>query len=216
MDLSELALLEMAKRDLVPAMKGTRGFPHDVAFAVNHVVCHGGPDRRRLRDGDLVTVQANAKYGAGLAHLGWTFAAGKPGSHAKRFLQAGREAMRKVAEIVRPGLCLGDIGHAIQSHMEVNRFSIVREYCGYGMGPAGIQDPQILGYGRPGTGARLEKNMIINVHVIATAGRRHVRRLPDGWTVVTKDHSTSVLFASMFEVTEKGGAVLSSNLTLAA
>ncbi len=210
--LHDLALREMAKRELTPTMKGTRGFPHEVSFCVNHVVCHGGPDSLPLKDGDLVTVQANARCGEGLAHLGWTFAVDTQSGPDSRIIQAGREAMRTVAEILRPGLYLGNIGYAIQNHIEKNGFSVVREYCGYGMGPAGIQDPQILCYGRPGTGSQLRENMIINVHVIVTAGRRHVRRLDDGWTVVTKDRSKSALFSTMFEVGTVGGVVLSRNL----
>ena len=210
--LRDLALEEMQSCGLKPTMKNTRGFPHEIGFAVNHVVLHGGSNDRPLRDGDLVTIQLNARWGNGLAHLAWTFSTGKPSLLGERLRRSGREALEKVGVIICPGLHLGDIGHAIQSHIEQSGFSVVREYCGYGMGPNGIQDPQILCYGRPGIGLKLQENMIVNIHVIANAGRSAVRQLSDNWTVVTKDHSQSILFAVMFHIGADRAEMLSSML----
>ncbi len=194
--------------DAIPAPLNYRGFPKSICTSVNHVVCHGIPGERRLRKGDAVNIDITVIKDEFHGDTSRMFFAGKPGVLGSRLAQVCHDAMWLGIRQIRPGAFLGDIGNAIQTHVEQNRFSVVREYCGHGIGRGFHEDPQVLHYGRPGTGLRLEEGMTITVEPMVNAGSRHVRLLNDGWTVVTRDHSLSAQWEHTVLVTAEGFEVL--------
>ena len=194
--------------DAIPAPLNYRGFPKSICTSVNHVVCHGIPGERKLRNGDAVNIDITVIKDEFHGDTSRMFFVGKPGILGSRLAQVCHDAMWLGIRQIRPGTLLGDIGNAIQTHVERNRFSVVREYCGHGIGRGFHEDPQVLHYGRPGTGMRLEEGMTITVEPMVNAGSRHVRLLNDGWTVVTRDHSLSAQWEHTVLVTADGFEVL--------
>ena len=192
----------------VPAPLNYRGFPKSVCTSVNHVVCHGIPGERRLKSGDAVNIDVTVIKDGYHGDTSRMFFVGKPGVQAKRLAQIAFEGMWIGIQELAPGKRLGDVGAAIQRHVEKNRFSIVREYCGHGIGKAFHEDPQVLHYGEPDTGLELRAGMTLTVEPMVNAGKRHVRLLPDGWTVVTKDHSLSAQWEHTVLITDTGFEVL--------
>ncbi len=195
--------------DAVPAPLNYKGFPKSICTSLNHVVCHGIPGPRVLKNGDAlnidITVIKDGFHGdtSRMFHVG-----GKPSVLARRVADVAHEGMRRGIEAVGPGATLGDIGHAIQSWVESQNCSVVREYCGHGIGRVFHEEPQILHYGSPGTGTAIVPGMTFTVEPMVNAGRRHVKLLKDGWTVVTKDHSLSAQWEHTILVTENGAEVL--------
>ena len=185
-----------------------RGFPKSICTSVNHVVCHGIPGDRRLKSGDCVNIDITVIKDGYHGDTSRMFFVGKPSIQAERLARVAKEAMWLGIKQIAPGKKLGDIGNAIQQHVETNRFSVVREYCGHGIGKEFHEDPQVLHYGKADTGMVLQRGMTMTVEPMINAGRRHVRLLPDGWTVVTKDHSLSAQWEHTVLVTEKGFEVL--------
>ena len=194
--------------DAIPAPLNYRGFPKSICTSVNHVVCHGIPGDRTLRNGDAINIDITVIKDEFHGDTSRMFFVGKPGILGQRLAQVSYDAMWLGIRQIRPGACLGDIGNAIQTHVEENRFSVVREYCGHGIGRVFHEDPQVLHYGRPGTGMQLKEGMTITVEPMVNAGSRHVRLLSDGWTVVTKDHSSSAQWEHTVLVTGSGHEVL--------
>jgi methionyl aminopeptidase len=192
----------------VPANLGYRGFPKTVCTSVNHVVCHGIPGDRKLKDGDIVNIDVTVIHDGFHGDTSRMYFAGKPPVQAERLSKICHEAMWAGIRTVRPGARLGDIGHAIQGLVEAERFSVVREYCGHGIGRIYHEDPQVLHYGVPDTGMVLQSGMTFTIEPMINAGRRHVRLMPDGWTVVTKDHSLSAQWEHTILVTADGFEVL--------
>ena len=192
----------------IPAPLNYRGFPRSICTSVNHVVCHGIPGERRLKNGDIVNVDITVIKEGFHGDTSRMFSVGKPSVQGQRLSQVARDAMWRGIEVVRPGVTLGDIGHSIQAHVESHGFSIVREYCGHGIGRGFHEDPQVLHYGKPGTGMAVEPGMTFTIEPMVNAGRRQVRLLPDGWTVVTRDHSLSAQWEHTLLVTEAGHEVL--------
>ncbi len=192
----------------IPANVGYRGFPKTVCASVNHVVCHGIPNDRRLLAGDLVNIDVAIIKDGYHGDTSRMYFAGKPPVLAQRLAEITKQAMWKAIDLVRPGAHLGDIGHAIQRHAEAHGFSVVREYCGHGIGRVYHEDPQVLHYGEAGTGLEIEAGMVFTIEPMINAGKRHVRLLPDGWTVVTKDHTLSAQWEHMVLVTPTGHEVL--------
>ena len=192
----------------VPANLNYRGFPKTICASVNHVVCHGIPNDKRLKAGDIINIDVTVIRDGFHGDTSRMYHVGKPDVRAQRLCTVSFEAMMRGIEIVRPGATLGDIGHAIQKHVENNGFSVVREYCGHGIGRIYHEDPQILHYGKPNTGLRLEKGMTFTVEPMVNAGKPHTRLLPDGWTVVTKDHSLSAQWEHTIAVTDDGFEIL--------
>ena len=192
----------------VPAPLGYRGFPKSICTSVNHVVCHGIPGDRRLKQGDIVNVDVTVIKDGFHGDSSRMFHVGKPLPHAQRLTELTYEAMWLGIRTVRPGARLGDIGHAIQRFVEANHCSVVREYCGHGIGRGFHEDPQVLHYGTPGTGLELEPGMTFTIEPMVNAGRRDVRLLPDGWTVITRDHSLSAQWEHTILVTGQGFEVL--------
>ena len=193
----------------IPANVGYKGFPASVCTSVNNVICHGIPtDAKILKDGDIINIDVTVIKDGFHGDTSRMYIAGKPSVKAQRLVDVTREAMFQAIRIVRPGATLGDIGHAIQQYVEAERFSVVREYCGHGIGRGYHEDPQVLHYGLPGTGMRLEKGMTFTIEPMINEGARHTRLMPDGWTVVTKDRSLSAQWEHTVAVTEHGVEIL--------
>ena len=192
----------------IPAPLKYRGFPKSICTSVNHVVCHGIPGEKRLKAGDIINVDITVIKDGWHGDSSRMFFVGPPGIQAKRLAEVCHESMWRGIDVVRPGARLGDIGHAIQSYVEAEGYSVVREYCGHGIGRTFHEDLQIVHYGTPGEGLALEPGMIFTIEPMINAGKRHVKLLPDGWTVVTKDHSLSAQWEHMVLVTETGVEVL--------
>ena len=192
----------------IPAPLNYRGFPKSVCTSINHVVCHGIPGDRRLKAGDAVNIDVTVIKDGFHGDTSRMFFVGKPGIQAQRLADVAFESMWLGIEELAPGKHLGDVGAAIQHHVEKNRFSIVREYCGHGIGRVFHEDPQVLHYGTPGTGMELRAGMTLTVEPMVNAGKAAVKLLPDGWTVVTKDHSLSAQWEHTVLITETGHEVL--------
>jgi methionyl aminopeptidase len=192
----------------IPAPLNYRGFPKSICTSVNHVVCHGIPGERVLKKGDIVNIDITVIKDGWHGDTSRMFYVGEPTVIGRRVSEVSHEAMRRGIEMVRPGVRLGDIGHVIQSYVEAANCSVVREYCGHGIGREFHEDPQVLHYGKPGSGMELVPGMTFTIEPMVNAGKRHVRLLPDNWTVVTKDHSLSAQWEHTLLVTEDGHEVL--------
>ncbi len=192
----------------IPAPLNYRGFPRSICTSVNHQVCHGIPSNKRLKAGDIVNVDITVIKDGYHGDTSKMFAVGEPTVLARRLVRVTHEAMWLGIREVRPGARLGDIGHAIQSYVEGNGYSVVREYCGHGIGREFHEDPQVLHYGEPGTGLELKPGMCFTIEPMVNAGKRQVKLLPDGWTVVTKDRSLSAQWEHTVLVAEQGFEVL--------
>lgn len=192
----------------IPAPLNYRGFPKSICTSVNHQVCHGIPGERRLKDGDIINIDITVIKDGYHGDTSMMFLVGEPSVIAKRVVRVAHECLLIGIEQVKPGARLGDIGYAIQRHAEANNCSVVREYCGHGIGRQFHEEPQVLHYGTPGTGLVLEPGMTFTIEPMINAGRRHVKLLGDGWTVVTKDHSLSAQWEHTVLVTDTGCEVL--------
>ena len=192
----------------IPAPLNYRGFPKSICTSVNHVVCHGIPGAKKLKRGDVLNIDITVIKDGYHGDASKMFFVGEPPVVARRVCQIAYECLRTGIEMVKPGIHLGDIGHAIQQHAETHRCSVVREYCGHGIGREFHEDPQVLHYGKPGDGVMLVPGMTFTIEPMINAGKRHTRLLPDGWTVVTKDHSISAQWEHTVLVTETGHEVL--------
>ncbi len=192
----------------IPAPLNYHGFPKSICTSLNHQVCHGIPSDKVLKNGDIVNIDITVIKDAYHGDTSKMFFVGEPSVVAKRVTRISYESMRIGIEMVRPGIRLGDIGYAIQSHAESNNCSVVREYCGHGIGRVFHEDPQVLHYGTPGTGLALEPGMTFTIEPMINVGKRHVKLLPDGWTVVTKDRSLSAQWEHTVLVTDSGVEVL--------
>jgi len=192
----------------VPAPLNYRGFPKSICTSVNHVVCHGIPGEKILKKGDAVNIDITVIKDGFHGDTSKMFFAGEPTVAAARLARISHECMKIGIDLVKPGIRLGDIGHAIQQHAESQHCSIVREYCGHGIGREFHEDPQVLHYGKPDTGLTLEPGMTFTIEPMVNAGKRYTKLLPDGWTVVTKDHSLSTQWEHTILVTDSGHEVL--------
>ena len=179
-------------------------YPKSICTSVNHQVCHGIPNDKPLKNGDIVNIDVTVIKDGWHGDTSRMFEIGEVPVIAKRVCRISKECMLIGIEMVRPGVRLGDIGHAIQRHAEANGCSIVQEYCGHGIGRVFHEDPQVLHYGKPGTGPELVPGMTFTIEPMVNAGKRHVKLLPDGWTVVTKDHSLSAQWEHTILVTDTG------------
>jgi len=192
----------------IPAPLNYHGFPKSICTSVNHQVCHGIPGDKKLKDGDIVNIDVTVIKDGFHGDTSKMFFVGEPSVIAKRVSMISHEWMRIGIVMVKPGIQLGDIGHAIQQHAENNNCSIVREYCGHGIGRVFHEDPQVLHYGRPATGLVLVVGMTFTIEPMVNAGKRHVKLLSDQWTVVTKDRSLSAQWEHTLLVTDNGFEVL--------
>ncbi len=192
----------------IPAPLNYKGFPRSVCTSINHQVCHGIPGDRVLKDGDMVNIDVTIIKDEFHGDTSKMFYVGKPSVKAQRLVGLTYEAMCIGISEVKPGITLGDIGNAIQTFVEKNKCSVVREYCGHGIGRNFHEEPQVLHYGKPGVGEKLVPGMTFTIEPMVNAGKRHVRLLPDQWTVVTKDHSLSAQWEHTILVTDDGFEVL--------
>ena len=192
----------------IPANVGYHGYPKTICASVNHVVCHGIPSDKKLKDGDIVNIDVAVIKDGWFGDTSRMFLVGNPCILARRLVRTTYEAMLAGIRQVRPGATLGDIGHAIQSVAQRENFSVVREYGGHGIGTVYHDDLHVPHYGQPGKGLKLEPGMIFTIEPMLNAGGAAVRHLPDDWTVVTKDRSLSAQWEHMVLVTETGFEIL--------
>ena len=194
-----------------PAPLNYRGFPKATCISVNHVICHGIPGKKRLKRGDIVNIDITVIDEGWHGDTSRMFYVGEPGIQAQRVTEVAKDALDAGIAVVKPGATLGDIGHAIQSLVEARGCSVVREYCGHGIGRGFHEDPQILHYGKPGTGAKLESGMTFTIEPMVNAGRPETRLLGDQWTVVTRDHSLSAQWEHTVAVIDTGVDILTKS-----
>jgi methionyl aminopeptidase len=197
---------------VIPAPLNYHGFPKSICTSVNEVICHGIPsDKKILKDGDIINVDITVIHNGFHGDTSAMFHVGKPLPHAERLTQITQECLYKALEIVKPGARLGDIGHVIQQHAESHHYSVVREYCGHGIGRVFHEDPQVLHYGTPGTGMVLLEGMTFTIEPMINAGKRHSKlNARDGWTVTTKDGRLSAQWEHTIAVTADGVEVLTA------
>ncbi len=196
------------EQNAIPAPLNYHGFPKSICTSINHQVCHGIPNDKALKDGDIVNIDITVIKDEFHGDTSKMFLVGDPSIRAKRICRIAYECMKIGIEMVKPGVHLGDIGHAIQQHAEANNGSVVREYCGHGIGRQFHEDPQVLHYGTPGTREILEPGMTFTIEPMINSGKRHTKLLPDGWTVITKDRSLSAQWEHTVLVTDDGFEVL--------
>ena len=195
----------------IPAPLNYRGFPKSICTSVNHVICHGIPGQKRLKKGDIVNIDITVIKDEYHGDNSRMYFVGKPSILANRLSEVAKESMMIGIEMVKPGVQLGDIGHAIQKHAEGNNFSVVREYCGHGIGKIFHEEPQVLHYGRPGTGMALKEGMTFTIEPMINAGKKDTRLLSDDWTVVTRDHSLSAQWEHTILVTKTGYEIMTNS-----
>lgn len=192
-----------------PASRGQYGFEYVLNCSINHVVCHGVPDAREIiRDGDIVNLDITLEKNGFIADSSKTYVIGNASAAARRLVRIAKGAMWKGIRQVRPGAHLGDIGHAIERHAKSNGCSVVREYCGHGIGREMHEEPQVLNFGRPGTGLQLREGMVFTIEPMVNQGTRKVSTESDGWMVVTNDRKLSAQFEHTVAVTGDGVEVL--------
>jgi methionyl aminopeptidase len=188
----------------LPAPLNYRGFPKSTCISINHVVCHGIPGERRLAEGDVLNIDVTVILNGWHGDTSRMYVAGTPSTRARNLLDVTYNALMKGVEVVAPGATVGDIGHVIQTYVEANRFSVVRDFCGHGIGRSFHAPPNILHFGRKGEGPVLRPGMFFTIEPMVNAGRPEVKVLDDGWTAVTRDRSLSAQFEHMVGVTETG------------
>lgn len=188
----------------IPAPLNYHGFPKSICTSVNHVVCHGIPSDKKLKNGDIVNIDVTVIKDGYHGDTSKMFFVGKSPEFAQRLVRVTQECLYIGIDMVKPGVQLGDIGAAIQAHAEKHRYSIVREYCGHGIGAVFHEDPQVLHYGKPGTGITLEQGMCFTIEPMVNLGKRDVKLLGDDWTVITKDRKLSAQWEHTLGVTADG------------
>jgi methionyl aminopeptidase len=192
----------------VPAPLNYRGFPKSICTSVNHQVCHGIPGPKKLKTGDIVNIDITVITNGYHGDTSKMFLIGEASTRARRLVTVTQEAMYRGIQVVKPGALLRDIGRAIQDHAEQHGYSIVREFCGHGIGREFHEDPQVLHYYEPEATLELKPGMVFTIEPMINFGKRHVKILPDGWTAVTKDHSLSAQWEHTVVVNENGCEVL--------
>lgn len=202
--LDALILEFIEKNGATSATVGYRGYQHASCISINHVVCHGIPGTKKLMDGDILNIDVTVILDGWYGDTSRMYAAGTPSTKAKLLMDVTYESLMRGIKAVRPGARLGDVGHAIQSYVEKQRFSVVRDFCGHGIGRTFHASPNVLHFGRPGEGAVLKPGMFFTIEPMVNVGRPEVKVLDDGWTAVTRDRSLSAQFEHMIGVTEDG------------
>ncbi len=202
--LDDLAREFVLDHGAVPACLGYRGYRHTVCTSINHVVCHGIPGPKALKDGDIVNIDVTVIVDGWHGDTSRMYSVGEPKRKATRLMDVTYECLMKAIEIVKPGTTLGDIGAIIQHHAERNRYSVVEAFCGHGLGQLFHDAPNILHFGKKGQGEVLKPGMIFTIEPMINLGRKDVALMPDGWTAVTRDRSLTAQFESSLGVTETG------------
>jgi methionyl aminopeptidase len=203
-ELDRLCAAFIAERGAISAPLNYRGFPKSICTSVNHVVCHGIPGEKTLDDGDIVNIDVTPIVDGWHGDSSRMYYVGKVGVKARKLVEVTYESLMRSIELVKPGATLGDIGWAIQGHVEKHRFSVVRDFCGHGLGRVFHEPPNVMHYGKPGHGVVLEEGMFFTIEPMINAGRADTKILADGWTAVTKDKSLSAQFEHSIGVTATG------------
>ena len=201
------------ERKAIPAPLNYRGFPKSICTSINHVVCHGIPSAKVIVDGDIINIDVTVILDGWYGDTSRMFYVGKPSLKAQKLVETTFECLWRGIEMVRPGATLGDIGHAIQSFAESKRYSVVRDFCGHGLGRIFHDAPNIMHFGRPGEGEVLREGMFFTIEPMINLGRLDVKILSDGWTAVTKDRSLSAQFEHSLAVTKAGYEVFTLSPT---
>lgn len=212
-DINSFVLDFATSHGATPATLGYKGYAYACCTSVNHVVCHGFPNDKTLRSGDIVNVDVTLILDGWFGDSSRMYAVGKPKRAAERLIQIAHEAMRRGIEAVHPGAHLGDIGHAIQTYAQWERTGVVRDFCGHGIGQVFHDSPNVLNFGKPGTGPKLREGMIFTVEPMINLGRGDVKMLADDWTVVTRDRSLSAQFEHSIGVTATGYEIFTQSPT---
>lgn len=195
----------------IPSCLNYKGFPKSVCTSVNHVICHGIPSEKKiLKDGDIVNIDVTVTKDEYFGDTSKMFFVGKRSSHNERLVQVTQECLYKAIELVKPGARLGDIGHVIQEHAQKNYYSVVREYCGHGIGRVFHEDPQVLHYGQANTGLEIKEGMTFTIEPMINAGKAQTKLKRDGWTVETRDGRPSAQWEHTLAVTSDGVEVLTA------
>lgn len=192
------------ENNAIPAPLNYRGFPKSICTSLNHVVCHGIPGPRKLKNSDILNIDVTVILDGWYGDTSRMFTVGKVGVQAQKLIDVTYEAMMRGIEVVKPGATLGDIGHAIQSYAESKRFSVVRDFCGHGLGRVFHAPPNVLHFGKPGEGMELQEGMFFTIEPMINAGKFDTKILSDGWTAVTRDKSLSAQFEHSLGVTANG------------
>lgn len=195
-------------QNVIPAPLNYKGFPKSICTSVNHQVCHGIPNEKKLKSGDIINIDITVIKDGYHGDTSKMFCVGEVSPHAKRLIKITQEAMYLGIQQVKAGARLGDVGHAIQKYAEANRYSVVREFCGHGIGKKFHEEPQVLHYGKAGTGEVLDAGMILTIEPMINLGKKEIKILPDGWVAVTKDRSLSAQFEHTILVTPTGYEIL--------
>ena len=196
-------------QNAIPANVGYRGFEKTICSSINQVICHGIPDNSRiLKEGDILTIDVTVIKDGWHGDTSKMYLVGKCKPHNERLVKVTQECLYKAIEVVKPGAYLGDIGHVIQKHAESNYYSVVEDYCGHGIGDVYHEDPQVLHYGKAGTGLRIEEGLCFTIEPMINQGTKHTKILQDGWTVETKDGRNSAQWEHTLAVTSSGVEVL--------
>jgi methionyl aminopeptidase len=203
-EIDELCYKYTIERGAIPAPLNYKGFPKSICTSVNHVVCHGIPGDRILKEGDIVNIDVTPIVDGWHGDSSRMFPVGRVSKKAERLIQATYDSLMRAIEIVRPGATLGDIGHAIQSYVEPMRFSVVRDFCGHGLGQVFHTPPSVLHFGNQGEGPRIVEGMFFTIEPMINAGKPECKILGDGWTAVTRDKSLSAQFEHSLGVTADG------------
>lgn len=196
------------EQQAIPAPLDYHGFPKSICTSVNQVICHGIPNEKRLKNGDMINIDITVIKDGWHGDTSKMFFVGEASIKAKRVAKISYECLSKAIALVKPGARLGDIGAVIQQHAESNNYSVVQEYCGHGIGEKFHEDPQVLHYGKADTGLTLEAGMIFTIEPMINIGKRNVKLMKDGWTVVSKDRSLSAQWEHTILVTETGHEIL--------
>ena len=192
----------------IPAPLNYKGFPKSICTSVNYTICHGIPNDKKLKKGDIINVDITVIKDDYHGDTSKMFYVGEVAPHAKRLCVVTQECLMLAIEQVKPGCTLGDIGYAIQKHAESKRYSVVREFCGHGIGKKFHEEPQVLHYGKPGEGPALQEGMILTIEPMINIGKRHIKVLKDKWTAITKDRSLSAQWEHTILVTPTGYEIL--------
>ncbi|MDD7362820.1 MAG: type I methionyl aminopeptidase [Peptoniphilus sp.] len=198
----------ITERGGYPEQKGYEGFPYSICASVNDEICHGFPSSRKLQDGDLLTIDMVVNVDGYLADSAWSYAVGETSEEVDKLMKVTKECLYKAIDIVKPGTRLGDIGHVIQTHAEKNGFSVVRDFVGHGIGTNMHEDPQVLHYGKPDRGLRLQEGMVFTIEPMINSGDWPIKMDDNGWTARTRDGSLSCQYEHTLAVTEDGVIVL--------
>ncbi len=194
--------------EAIPSTLNHYGFPASICTSLNHVVCHGIPSDKKLKNGDILNIDVTVKKEGYIGDTSKMYLIGEVKPFAQKLVQVTQECLYKAISLVRPGIRLGDIGHIIQQHAEKNRYSVVREFGGHGIGTSMWEKPEVLHYGEPDTGFELQEGMTFTIEPMLNLGGREIKTLGDGWTVVTRDHKLSAQWEHTILVTKQGFEIL--------